>query len=165
MTLYQALRQVLLGALGVVLMCTVFCASVIAFAWWVCSGGGGGVDISTAWSEFLWLLAILLACCFLAGLQPVCAYPWEARPSIRAARAEEANRKAQAALRRALLLAEASKARAHRQTQIIQAITAGFEAWNRQWEETHPEEARALETWHQEAEMWVGIHAESRYHA
>ncbi|MEO9031459.1 MAG: hypothetical protein ABI413_21860 [Ktedonobacteraceae bacterium] len=148
-----AIQNVLFMALLVLLGCVGIAGGGVALDWWMENGWGGSMEVSAAWSEFLLTLAILLICCFLSGLQPVIAYFWEAHSAVRAAREEEAECKAQSEFRRMLLLAEAQKARANRQKQILLAVAEGIEAWNTQWEQTHPEEARSLAAWLRETEQ------------
>lgn len=97
-----------------------------------------------AWNTFVCLLLIFLGCSLLVGFPSLVEMIWEARPAVRAAREAESERRAQSELRRVLLIEAERKARANRQTQIIDGVVAGFEAWRREWELEHPEDAQEL---------------------
>lgn len=135
------MKQLFVTALIGVLICIGTAGSCVALTWWLSDGSMDGV---AAWNTFGFLLLVFFGCGLLVGLPSLIEALWEARPSVRAARAEEAERRAQSELKRAMLIAAERKARMERQRQILHGVAAGFEAWTRQWELEHPEEASIL---------------------
>jgi len=135
------MKNILIAILADVLGCLCIAGLCVAISWWF---SGSSMNGTIAWNTFVCLLLIFLGCSFLVGFPSLVEMIWEARPAVRAARAEEAERRAQSELKRVLLIEAERQTRAERQRQILLAVAAGFEAWTRQWEQEHPDDAHEL---------------------
>jgi hypothetical protein len=135
------MKNILIAILADVLGCLCIAGLCVALVCWL---SGSSMNGTIAWNTFVCLLLVFLGCSFLVGFPSLVEMIWEARPTVRAARAEEAERRAQSELKRVLLIEAERKARATRQTNILDGVVARFEAWTRQWEQEHPEDAQEL---------------------
>ena len=135
------MKNILLMVLADVLGCLCIAGLCVAISWWF---SGSSMNGPIAWNTFVYLLLIFLGCSFLVGFPSLVEMIWDARPAVHAAREAEAERRAQSELKRVLLIGAERQARVERQRQILLAVAAGFEAWTRQWEQEHPEDAKEL---------------------
>lgn len=101
----------------------------MVFAWGLSADWSGSTLALTNWIEFTLVFVLILVGLGLLSLQPVILGWWERRPSIqlrREAEDAEAERRAQAELRRVLLIEAERKARAQDHQIICMGIAQGI---------------------------------------